>query len=118
MEQSRRDDIEALGYMLLYFLKGGLPWQGMVLKDPHRKYDKIKQLKYDIKLEDLCAGQPIELNKFIQYSRDMKFEDKPDYNYLRNLLRKAATNNGLEFDYSKFDWIVNEEKQNVIHEKK
>ena len=118
MEQSRRDDIEALGYMLLYFLKGGLPWQGMVLKDPHRKYDKIKQLKYDIKLEDLCAGQPIELNKFIQYSRDMKFEDKPDYNYLRNLLRKAATNNGLEFDYSKFDWIVNEEKQNVIQEKK
>ena len=118
MEQSRRDDIEALGYMLLYFLKGGLPWQGMVLRDPNRKYDKIKQLKYDIKLDDLCAGQPIELNKFIQYARDMKFEDKPDYNYLRNLLRKAATNNGLEFDYSKFDWIVNEEKQNVIHEKK
>ena len=112
MEQSRRDDIEALGYMLLYFLKGGLPWQGMVLRDPNRKYDKIKQLKYDIKLDDLCAGQPIELNKFIQYARDMKFEDKPDYNYLRNLLRKAAANNGLVFNPSKFDWIVNEEKQN------
>ena len=111
MEQSRRDDIEALGYMLLYFLKGTLPWQGMVLKDPKRKYDKIKQLKYDIKLDVLCEGQPVELAKFIQYARDMKFEDKPDYNYLRGLLRKAAEKNGLQFDSSKFDWIVNEEKE-------
>jgi serine/threonine protein kinase len=111
MEQSRRDDIEALGYMLLYFLKGTLPWQGMVLKDPKRKYDKIKQLKYDTKLDVLCEGQPVELAKFIQYARDMKFEDKPDYNYLRGLLRKAAEKNGLQFDSSKFDWIVNEEKE-------
>jgi len=120
MEQSRRDDIEAVGYMLLYFLKGSLPWQGMVLKDPKKKYDKIKQLKYDIKLDDLCAGQPVELVKFIQYARDMKFEDKPDYNYLRSLLRKAATNNGLNFDPSKFDWIIKEEqeKENEIKEEK
>ena len=122
MEQSRRDDIEAVGYMLLYFLKGSLPWQGMVLKDPKKKYDKIKQLKYDIKLEDLCRDLPIELAKFIQYARDMKFEDKPDYNYLRNLLRKAATNNGLHFDPSKFDWIVKEEQEkqneNEIKEEK
>ena len=111
MEQSRRDDIEALGYMLLYFLKGSLPWQGMVLKDPKRKYDKIKQLKYDIKLDDLCAGHPVEIQKFIQYARDMKFEDKPDYNYLRNLLRKAAAEQGMQFDTSKFDWIVNEDKE-------
>ena len=114
MEQSRRDDIEAVGYMLMYFLKGSLPWQGMVLKDPKKKYDKIKQLKYDIKLEDLCAGYPIELVKFIQYARDMKFEDKPDYTYLRGLLRKAATNNGLQFDPSKFDWIILEEKEKEI----
>ena len=118
MEQSRRDDIEAVGYMLLYFLKGSLPWQGMVLKDPKKKYDKIKQLKYDIKLEDLCAGQPIELVKFIQYARDMKFEDKPDYNYLRGLLRKAATSRGMNFDYSKFDWILNEEEKENDNEMK
>ena len=111
MEQSRRDDIEALGYMLIYFLKGTLPWQGQVLKDPKRKYDRIKQLKYDIKLEDLCRDLPIELAKFIQYARDMKFEDKPDYNYLRGLLRKAAQVNGLQFDPSKFDWIVREENE-------
>ena len=117
MEQSRRDDIEAVGYMLCYFLKGGLPWQGMVLKDPKRKYDKIKQKKYDIKLEDLCIGQPDEFAQFIQYARNMKFEDKPDYNYLRGLLRQAAKNNGLVFDSSKFDWIIKENENEENKEK-
>ena len=112
IEQSRRDDIEALGYMMVYFLKGSLPWQGMVINDPKKKYDKIKKLKYDIKLEDLCAGLPRECIKFIQYARDMKFEDRPDYSYLRGLLRKAAKNNGLNFDSSKFDWIIKENKEN------
>ena len=116
MEQSRRDDIEALGYMLIYFLKGSLPWQGQVLNNPKRKYDRIKQLKYDIPLQDLCAGYPDELVKFIQYARDMKFEDKPDYNYLRDLLKKAAKNNGLQYDPSKFDWIVKEEKEKEKNE--
>ena len=103
VEQSRRDDIEALGYMMVYFLKGSLPWQGMVINDPKKKYD--------IKLEDLCAGLPKECIKFIQYARDMKFEDRPDYHYLRELLRKAAKNNGLQFDSSKFDWIIKEEEE-------
>ena len=116
IEQSRRDDLESLGYVMVYFLKGSLPWQGQVLNNPKRKYDRIKQLKYDIPLQDLCAGYPDELVKFIQYARDMKFEDKPDYNYLRDLLKKAAKNNGLQYDPSKFDWIVNEEKEKEKNE--
>jgi casein kinase 1 len=111
VEQSRRDDIEALGYIMVYFLRGSLPWQGMVINDPKKKYDKIKQLKYDIKLEDLCAGLPKECIKFIQYARDMKFEDRPDYSYLRHLLRTAAQKNGLVFDNTKFDWIVKEKEE-------
>ena len=111
VEQSRRDDIEALGYIMVYFLRGSLPWQGMVINDPKKKYDKIKQLKYDIKLEDLCAGLPKECIKFIQYARDMKFEDRPDYSYLRHLLRSAAQKNGLVFDNTKFDWIVKEKEE-------
>ena len=111
IEQSRRDDIEALGYIMIYFLKGALPWQGMVINDPKKKYDKIKQLKYDIKIEDLCAGLPEEIIKFIQYARDMNFEDRPDYSYLRGLLRKIAKDNGLVFNSSKFDWIIKEDKE-------
>ena len=111
IEQSRRDDIEALGYIMIYFLRGALPWQGMVINDPKKKYDNIKQLKYDIKIEDLCAGLPEECIRFIQYARDMGFEDRPDYSYLRGLLRKTAKDNGLVFNSSKFDWIIKEDKE-------
>ena len=96
---------------MVYFLKGSLPWQGMVINDVKKKYDKIKKLKLEIKLTDLCNALPIETVKFIQYARDMKFEDRPDYNYLRDLLRKAAKNNNLKFDSTKFDWIVKEDNE-------
>ena len=56
VEQTRRDDIEALGYMMIYLIKGHLPWQGMVNSNPEKKYDKIKDLKIKIKLEELCQG--------------------------------------------------------------
>ena len=111
IEQSRRDDIEALGYMMIYLMKGHLPWQGMVNSNPNKKYDKIKKLKINTKLEDLCLGLHEESIKFIQYARDMKFDDKPNYHYLRQLLRKMAMKNGEKMDYNSFDWIVNEQKK-------
>jgi casein kinase 1 len=107
IEQSRRDDIESLGYMMIYLMKGRLPWQGMVNSNPKKKYDDIKKLKIDVKLPDLCRDLPKECIKFIQYARDMKFEDKPNYKYLRELLKRMATKNGQKMDTSKFDWIVN-----------
>ena len=107
IEQSRRDDIESLGYMMIYLMKGRLPWQGMVNSNPKKKYDDIKKLKIDVKLPDLCRDLPKECIKFIQYARDMKFEDKPNYKYLRDLLKKMATKNGQKMDTSKFDWIIN-----------
>jgi casein kinase 1 len=112
IEQSRRDDIEALGYMMIYFLKGSLPWQGMVNNnDTKKKYDRIKDLKIKFKLADLCHGLPKECITFIQYARNMKFEDRPDYNYLRGLLKKAAKKNGLKFDRKQFDWIVKDNQE-------
>ena len=110
IEQSRRDDIESLGYMMIYLIKGHLPWQGMVNSNPKKKYDRIKKLKIDIKLPDLCSGLPKETVKFIQYARDMKFEDKPNYSYLRSLLKHMAAKSGYKMDYNKFDWIVNDNK--------
>ena len=112
VEQSRRDDIESLGYMMIYLMKGHLPWQGMVNSNPKKKYDRIKRLKLEIKLSDLCDGLPKECIKFIQYARDMKFEDKPNYFYLRKLLRKMAEKKGIKMDTSKFDWIVAENNDN------
>ena len=66
---------------------------------------------YDIKLADLCVGLPKETIKFIQYARDMKFEDKPNYNYLRSLLKKMATKMNMKMDSTKFDWIVKEKNE-------
>jgi len=113
IEQSRRDDIEAVGYMMIYLMKGRLPWQGQVNSNPKKKYDRIKKIKIDLKLNDLCEGLPKETIKFIQYARDMRFEDKPDYNYLRNLLKRMAAKNGLKMDTSKFDWIVNSNENGI-----
>ena len=111
VEQSRRDDIESIGYMMIYLMKGHLPWQGMVNSNPKKKYDRIKKLKLETKLVDLCAELPKECIKFIQYARDMKFEDKPNYKYLKHLLKKMAQRIGAKMDTSKFDWIISERKE-------
>ena len=99
--------------MMIYLMKGRLPWQGQVNSNPKKKYDRIKKIKIDLKLNDLCEGLPKETIKFIQYARDMRFEDKPDYNYLRNLLKRMAAKNGLKMDTSKFDWIVNSNENGI-----
>jgi len=110
IEQARRDDIEALGYILVYFMKGNLPWQGLKDRNSKDKYLKIKEKKISTTLDELCQGLPDEFKAFIKYARELKFEDKPDYNYLRNLLRKISKNNKLVFNYRKFDWQIEKEK--------
>ena len=112
IEQSRRDDIEALGYILVYFMKGSLPWQGLKAKTTEEKYQKIKEKKISISLGELCRGLPDEFKTFIQYARDLNFEDKPDYSYLKNIIRKISEKNQLTFNYNKYDWILNKEESN------
>ena len=111
VEQSRRDDIESLGYMMVYLMKGRLPWQGKVNSNPKKRYDEIKKMKVNIKLSELCHNLPKECVKFIQYARDMKFEDKPNYKYLKDLLKKMAARIGQKIDTSKFDWIEKKEEE-------
>ena len=87
IEQSRRDDIESLGYVLLYFLRGSLPWQGLKAATKKQKYEKISEKKMSTPIESLCRGFPIEFNTYFQYCRSLRFDDKPDYSYLRKLFR-------------------------------
>ena len=110
-EQSRRDDIESLGYILVYFMKGTLPWKGLKARIKKEKYEKIKQKKISTSLDSLCQGLPDEFKKFIQYIRDLKFEDKPDYSYLKDLINQIKEKNKLQFDYGKLDWLVKAEEE-------
>jgi serine/threonine protein kinase len=110
IEQSRRDDIEALGYILVYFMKGSLPWQGLKARNVKEKYEKIKERKISTTLDSLCQGLCDQFKTFIQYARDLKFEDRPDYIYLRGIIKQICERNSLTFNYNKYDWILKKEQ--------
>jgi serine/threonine protein kinase len=103
IEQSRRDDLESLGYVLLYFLKGSLPWQGLRANTKSQKYQRITDKKIRTDISRLCAGIPTEFATYLQYCRSLKFEEKPDYKYLRKLFRDLFYRMGYEYDYM-WDW--------------
>ncbi|PAA71373.1 hypothetical protein BOX15_Mlig006686g5 [Macrostomum lignano] len=106
LEQSRRDDLESLGYCLAYFLSSQLPWQGLKANNKRQKYERISECKMQTSVESLCQGFPCsELAMLINYCRSLHFDEAPDYAYLRQLLRIAMRQLGYQFDWA-FDWIV------------
>ena len=105
IEQSRRDDLESLGYVMVYFLRGSLPWQGLKAKTFSEKYNKIMKIKMQTSLENLCKGFPSEVEKFLYYTRDLMFDEKPDYNFLHKLLKDICEKNNFLIDNT-FDWNI------------
>ncbi|KAI4303976.1 hypothetical protein MLD38_039551 [Melastoma candidum] len=105
VEQSRRDDLESLGYVLMYFLRGSLPWQGLKAGTKKQKYDKISEKKVLTPVEVLCKSYASEFTSYFHYCRSLRFEDKPDYSYLKRLFRDLFIREGYQFDYV-FDWTV------------
>ncbi|KAK2957482.1 putative Casein kinase I [Blattamonas nauphoetae] len=103
IEQSRRDDLEALGYMFVYFLKGQLPWQGVKAQSRRSKYNRIGEIKIGTHVEDLCRHIPQEFSQYISYVRDLRFDAKPDYDHLRRLFRLLFEREEYQFDMV-FDW--------------
>lgn len=103
-EQSRRDDLEALGHVFMYFLRGNLPWQGLKAATNKQKYEKIGEKKQTTAIKNLCDAYPEEFNKYLSYVRGLGFEDMPDYNYLRELFTKALQNTG-EVENGEYDWM-------------
>ena len=112
IEISRRDDIESLGYNLIYFMKGKLPWSN------GSDSDSILEKKINTSLDELCIGLPKEFKEFIKYSRELEFEQEPDYNYLKKLLLKVGNKNGINIDKVKYDWEIKNEKLKKIKIKK
>ena len=103
IEQGRRDDMEALSYVLLYFLRGNLPWQGLKINKKEDRYKKILDKKRLVSSKELCNGFPNEFCQFVDYCRNLKFEDEPDYDYLKGLLKKVMIDNDFVLDFI-YDW--------------
>ena len=101
--QSRRDDLEAIGYVLVYFLLGRLPWQGMLNKNKDERYMKIMEVKRDTDPHILCKNLPVEFEKYITYTRNLEYEQDPDYNMLKNLFLKVLNDEEHCIDYY-YDW--------------
>jgi casein kinase 1 len=108
-EQSRRDDLEALGHVFMYFLRGSLPWQGLKAATNKQKYEKIGEKKQTTPIKELCEGFPEEFGIYLNYVRKLGFEETPDYEFLRELFAKVMKNNG-DVDDGVFDWnLLNSE---------
>lgn len=119
LEQSRRDDLEAIGYVLVYFFKGSLPWQGIKAVGKQDKYAAIMEKKLVTPFAELCAGMPEEFATYLEYTRNLRFDEDPDYRYMRwlfqNLFRTEKFDNDGCFDWntvkSRSQWEVKEKRE-------
>lgn len=104
-ELSRRDDLESIGYMLIYFHKGHLPWQGLGHKgiSSEKKYQLIYECKQNTTTEQLCQGLPKEFKLYMEHVKSLGFDEKPNYNYLYNLFAQLHKKNQYNYD-NNYDW--------------
>ncbi|CAA7410098.1 unnamed protein product [Spirodela intermedia] len=105
IEQSRRDDLESLGYVLLYFLRGSLPWQGLKAANKKQKYEKICEKKLSTPIEVLCKSHPVEFASYFHYCHSLTFDQRPDYGFLKRLFKELFIREGHEPNYV-FDWTI------------
>lgn len=102
---SRRDDLESIGYILLYLLNGDLPWQGIVERNREIKQKQIGDIKKELKLWDIYNDTtPGEIFLFIDYCRKLKYEENPNYEYLKNILNNLFNLKAYKKD-NKFQWL-------------
>ena len=78
-EVSRKDDLESVVYMLIYFMQGTLPWKGIQAKTIHDKFKAIRTNKSTVSMAKLCEDIPGEFAEMISYARSLKFEEEPNY---------------------------------------
>jgi casein kinase I family protein HRR25 len=110
-EQSRRDDLESAGYVLLYLAKkGNLPWRGLKEFNRIERFKQIYLMKKYIEPEQLSSELPIEFCEYIKYVKKLKFHEDPNYNYIKNLFINALTKLDSKNDLN-FSWLTNEEKR-------
>lgn len=101
--QSRRDDLESVGYIILCFLKGSLPWDSIKVQNKKEKFIRITRMKEEISVERLCDGCPKEFLNYLKYCRNLGFSENPDYKYLRKIFSELFYRQNFSYDFN-FDW--------------
>lgn len=106
IEQSRRDDMESLGFVLMYFLRGSLPWQGLKANTKKQKYQRILERKKQTHTDLLCLNYPSEFKEYFAHCAALGFEDRPDYRYLKKIFKDLFDRAGY-IDDGLYDWDMN-----------
>jgi serine/threonine protein kinase len=104
LESSRRDDLEAVGHMLLYCLRGVLPWSGLPAKNSEEQIRMVGQKKTEVPLEELCEGFPSAFENYLRITRKLSFRERPEYAQLRGLFQEARRQLGVIQDHD-FEWF-------------
>jgi hypothetical protein len=105
IEPSRRDDLESVAYVLIYFLKGTLPWQGLKKDKNHTQIEKIGQVKICTNVDRLCDGLPKCFSDFLKYCKGLEFMGKPDYKKMKSMFENYAKETNTEI---KYEWLNND----------
>jgi serine/threonine protein kinase len=103
IEQSRRDDLESLGYVWIYMLKGKLPWQGIPARTQKEKMDRILEVKKNCTIAALCERLPTEFIHYFQMVRRLGFNEEPEYAEYREMFRELFVREKFVYNY-KYDW--------------
>ncbi|CAD8084386.1 unnamed protein product [Paramecium primaurelia] len=105
---SRRDDMESLGYMLIFLLKGQLPWQNLQFTSEENKIKQVGQMKMKMEVSELCKGLPIEFGRYLDYVRGLPFKSEPNYKYCQSLFRKVQNEHNYLPKELVFDWNISQ----------
>ena len=109
-EQSRRDDLESTGYILIYLAKNYLPWIGLKEKNRLKRFKQIYMIKKFIDPEKLCQGLPNDFLEYIKYVTKLQFEEEPDYKYIKGLFMNVLNKIGFKNDLN-FSWLTKKEEK-------
>ena len=111
IEMTRRDDLESIGYMLIYLIKGKLPWSDYLNKALGERFEIIYNIKKNISNEVLCKDLPKEMCEYMDYVKSLKFDEEPNYNYLKKLFISILDNMNEKYDLN-FSWSKKKVKKN------
>jgi len=108
-DQSRRDDMQSIGYVLVYLAKGRLPWQGIKASNSSQRYQRICEIKLTTSTESLCRGLNDEFKLYLDYVNALKFKDRPEYTLLSQIFREAMRTGG-HVDDGEFGWVDDDDE--------